>query len=348
MKHPTDAGTPSHRMPQLRRAEKGFTLVELLVVIAIIGVLVALLLPAIQQAREAARRAQCQNNVKQQCLAVQNYHGSTNTLPPMRVVEHQQTWMQLILDHLEQGQAKNLWRRTAGCFYDQTYQCRTAVVDAYYCPSQQHEQRIIEVEPDNVHGHPRTDPATGRPWAGSISDYRAVAGSTLPIFDENNMPVTTFNNSTTHLVDGAMPSCKRDRIVPPNPPSDQRVIVSWKTQTSLKSIQDGTSNTLLCGEVGRGTSDTGHAFNGDHAPGVFIGATNPFCQRCATPGPPPGFIVPIAQQFDYGDGGFGSTHPSVVIFGMCDGSVRPISVDVDLKTMDYLASRADGNVVQLP
>jgi len=86
------------------RSRRAFTLVELLVVIAIIGILVALLLPAIQAAREAARRSQCMNNLKQIGLATHGFHDSRKALPPFRVMDHQQTWLVLILPYLEETQ----------------------------------------------------------------------------------------------------------------------------------------------------------------------------------------------------------------------------------------------------
>jgi prepilin-type N-terminal cleavage/methylation domain-containing protein len=321
-----------------RSAPRGFTLVELLVVIAIIGVLVALLLPAIQAAREAARRAQCQNLLHQIGVAVQNYHDSKNELPPMRVIDHQPTWLALILDHIEQSGIRRMWDFKKGCFYDQTYEMRTANVDSYYCPSQLHEARYAEMLPDAVHAHNPVDPVTHRPWAGSISDYRAVAGSTCTVYNESGAAITGWDDSNSYLVDGPIPACRRSNIRSTD--SARRYLTGWKAETTLKNIIDGTSQTLLAGEVGRGTSESSHAFNGDTAPGVFIGNKNPFCQRCELPGVPPGVTPTGADMLNYGDGGFGGAHKGVVMFVMCDSSVKSLSRDVDPSVLDRMATRA--------
>jgi hypothetical protein len=111
------------------------------------------------------------------------------------------------------------------------------------------------------------------------------------------------------------------------PPSNKSVL-HFKARTALKNITDGTSKTALGGEVGRRISETGHAFNGDHFPGEWMGGDNPFCQRCTQ------------SQAEDGDFGFGGGHPGIVMFVMCDGSVQPISRDINVDVLDRMATRA--------
>src|SRR6516164_6110664 len=91
-----------------------FTLIELLVVIAIIGILIALLLPAVQKIREAAARIQCANNLHQIGLAVHNYHDSSNALPPVRIwgSDGWASFFVLIMPYMEQDNIKNTWDLT--------------------------------------------------------------------------------------------------------------------------------------------------------------------------------------------------------------------------------------------
>ncbi|MGQ9575704.1 MAG: DUF1559 family PulG-like putative transporter, partial [Thermoguttaceae bacterium] len=101
-----------------KRAQSGFTLVELLVVIAIIGILVALLLPAVQAAREAARRSQCSSNLRQVCLALLQYEDRAKTFPPamlsvvgveapQQMTVHRPNWVIMALPFMEQEQLYN-------------------------------------------------------------------------------------------------------------------------------------------------------------------------------------------------------------------------------------------------
>src|SRR5262249_29647509 len=105
----------SGMLTAMRRPIPGFTLVELLVVIAIIGVLVALLLPAVQAARESARRIQCSNNLKQIGVALQNHHDAIKTFPPGQIhttssgEPYTTTWGIELLSYLEQSSLQGLW-----------------------------------------------------------------------------------------------------------------------------------------------------------------------------------------------------------------------------------------------
>jgi prepilin-type N-terminal cleavage/methylation domain-containing protein len=349
-------GTRQSRPPGARRLLRGFTLVELLVVIAIIGILVALLLPAIQAAREAARRTHCKNNLKQIGIAVHNFHDIRKELPPMRVWDGDRTWLALILPHLEEAQVASLWDPKLGCFYDQPLEMRTAVVSSYFCPSQHHDTRVIAqpADPQDGHSHPRTDiKVSGSGWQGSIADYRHVTGSTCVVqgFDVNGIHQRlgyqdVSGNAFQCLADGSIPQprSKPTRIGPSN-----RGVASWNALTSLKNITDGTSKTLLGGEVSRAEAERTHAFNGDHLAGLHVGEGPPgddraFCERCTQ------------TEAEGGQTGrFGGAHSGIVNFVMCDGSVQTISRDINLAVLDRMATRAgddpydiDGSAASCP
>jgi hypothetical protein len=148
-------------------------------------------------------------------------------------------------------------------------------------------------------------------------------------------------NAYAHLADGAIPQPNAAKaagqVIEGGPNS--RSVLNFKAQTSLKSIVDGTTNTLLCGEVGRATAEATHAFNGDHFPGVFIGeyplsnSGHDFCEKCDL------------TKADGGDNGFGSNHASTVHFVMCDGSVQSINKDINTIVLDNLATRAGGEII---
>lgn len=142
------------RLPLWRQPWRGFTLVELLVVIAIIGILVALLLPAVQASREAARRTQCQNNLKQLGLGMQLHHDNKSVFPPGHTGDnknganqdkgddYEHSWMTFILPYIEQQALFDMYRLDLrwnegpnGVFVTQG---RASNLDVQLCPSSEH------------------------------------------------------------------------------------------------------------------------------------------------------------------------------------------------------------------
>ena len=206
-----------------------------------------------------------------------------------------------------------------------------------YCPSQQHDSRILiqADDPKDGHSHARTDSspkAGGTGWQGSISDYRAVAGSTCVV--QGNDIDGNFKRIRYKDADSNPLTCLQRRPGASAPDqadsngSANRGVQSWTALTSLKSITDGTSKTLLGGEVSRRESERTHAFNGDYFPGYWVGEEEPFCQKCTL------------SKDEGGDAGFGGAHNGVVNFAMCDGSVQTISKDINLPVLDRMATRA--------
>jgi prepilin-type N-terminal cleavage/methylation domain-containing protein len=157
----------------LTNRRRGFSLVELLVVIAIIALLVGLLLPAVQHAREAAHRTSCLNNLKQITLAMHNYELSYQNLPPRCLGETGATWAVLILPFVEQKNLYNLWD-LSNSYYDQSDTARLSRVPIYFCPS----RRLPSMAGNSTFGDNRWlgGDSYGPQVSGALIDYAACLG----------------------------------------------------------------------------------------------------------------------------------------------------------------------------
>jgi prepilin-type N-terminal cleavage/methylation domain-containing protein len=326
------------------RTERGFTLVELLVVIAIIGMLVALLLPAVQNAREAARRSQCANHLKQIGLAIQGYHDARGALPPARVSgSGHATWAARILPYIEQAGVSDLWDFEKSYFL-QTDEARQAQIPIYLCPSRRSPPQL------SVNGDvPADDPAPTASFLihkpGAVSDYACAVHHNAITGFQAVPPSMNYIYASGALV-RAEPFSKpwdwTDRI------QDAR----WKHPVRLADILDGASNTLLAGEKhvrpdnfgkrtggpGNGGSTEFSGEDGDNA--IYNGDHYDTFSRVA--GPANTLARYPTEPYNTN---FGSYHPGVCQFVLCDGSVRALSVTTDGVNLGRLVQRKDGEAV---
>jgi prepilin-type N-terminal cleavage/methylation domain-containing protein/prepilin-type processing-associated H-X9-DG protein len=206
-----------------RRRQTGFTLIELLVVIAIIAILIALLVPAVQKVREAAARAQCDNNQKQILLAIHNYHDVVRTLPPGyryngTTDDSEATWIYFILPYIEQGalagQVSYTVLEQGGQGFGQSSTTsdviRSVPLTLFRCPS--------DPSPSNVNAGGQYDPK-GLGWARG--NYVANGGIGPMTWPANAQP-------PDHKVQG--------------------VFYLWSA-LRMTDITDGTSNTAFISEL---------------------------------------------------------------------------------------------------
>jgi prepilin-type N-terminal cleavage/methylation domain-containing protein len=355
--------------------QRGFTLVELLVVIAIIGILVALLLPAIQAAREAARRTQCTNNLKQLVLASHNFHDTYGALPP--IVSHTEgpTFFMHILPFIEQQALYDLYRGGATNPGGETTSVR------------QWDNKNYEIVRDALGQYPVDGipafhcPSYRRPDVRTNSSAKGPKGDYAVVFMRGSATDLNLNNQATedgwwghhnatsqgdiNKQKGAIKT--GNAVGQPNPggqPSgwDARRETAKFTQT-LTSITDGTTNTAMLGEKywSKGEWTRGCCGNSDVDGSVFNQCGNwreynvTRNMRFA--------LRPGNAEVKNGNGntwnnpthtgearntGFGSAHPGVCLFGLCDGSVRPLSLNIDIFTQWKLADANDGEVAELP
>ena len=346
------------------RPRNGFTLVELLVVIAIIGVLVALLLPAVQAAREAARRAQCVNNLKQIGIAFQNYHGARNELPYATTYSAGGTgeitgyaWPALIFPYIEQqnlksqlddirkrhldrpnGSARPFWNNSP--FASQLDPLLNQVITSFVCPS------------DPIAGDPmlneRANSGSGftpRPWNPTRVQgmwYLVSIGPTNP--DGCDFCPGQGNGDNVWCCRdcswgssgaGAWPFCTDAQA---KVGEASGMFARAKTAYRFKQVSDGLSNTVMAGE----TIPTHNAFNGVYNLN-FIGASH---------------SIPInIMESDNGfpanldwsrTSGFKSHHASGSHFVMGDASVQFLNENIDQFLWASIGTRAGDDISTLP
>jgi prepilin-type N-terminal cleavage/methylation domain-containing protein len=159
--------------PPARRRD-GFTIVELLVVTAVIALLMGLLLPAIQQVREAANRASCGNNLHQMAIAMHLYNNDKGYLPPRCVLDNGATWAVLILPYMEQENLFVHWDLSLS-YYDQSDLARQTFLKNYFCPS----RRSAEGSGSSISGDQQwlSGNNYGPLVPGALGDYAACLGA---------------------------------------------------------------------------------------------------------------------------------------------------------------------------
>ncbi len=346
----------------------GFTLVELLVVIAIIGILIGMLLPAVQQVREAARRSQCMNNLKQDALGALNYESAFGHFPtaggcsdayhdPAQAKKalfgfENAGWMYQILPYLEQNTTYDQ-RATTG-FIDPpvgALAVAEAQVPSFSCPSRA----------------PRV--ATYNLLTLSLNDYAGVLG---PYADANG-PVprhNTYTEQSNREEDGNFEATFKGIIVKgghaQTSGNGEASSIVKHERVDFGAIVDGSSNTILFMEksvnaqnysysrVGQFDDwwDTGYAHSADYSTMRMFS----FASNSAWFGNEDLALIPDNQQRSeqfsnlWKDGrshelGFGSAHPGTVVAAFGDGSVRSISNSANVATLVALGQRNDGLVV---
>jgi prepilin-type N-terminal cleavage/methylation domain-containing protein len=299
----------------------GFTLVELLVVLAIIGVLVSLLLPAVQAAREAARRLQCRNNLKQIGLALHHYHDIVQSFPPGWMARstpdvdagfgERWAWKVFILPQLEQTPLyDSLNVRDGGQPIPLADDPRSqTILSVFLCPSDPGEFTNISYPDPNGNFYPK-------------SNYPGVFGRGEAILDD---------------------------------PKSQNGIFGKNSRVRIADIRDGTSNTFAVGE--RDLRSRGQGLFGSlgdpfrHAavwiramprPGSIIGTTGMYGRSVTgvctdVPGSTRVLNGPSSRAF-------GSAHAGGAFFLLADGSVRFVGESIDLVTYGRLAHKSDGEI----
>ena len=308
----------------MRRKWPGFTLVELLVVIAIIGILIALLLPAVQAAREAARRSQCSNNLKQLGLGFHNYHDTLQSFPPgsLPVSGYVMGWAPRLFPYIEQGTRVEAMKQFAP---EPFVQCTPYRLDSapHFGSNDVWGPVPVLACPSSTLGDRSPDITfqTWDPQQGALH-YRGCAGPIEDVTNPSDSANFRWANTGT--------------IYP-------------HSVTRIRDILDGTSNTILLGET---SSSNGWASSlkggwGGIMPWTwgyyYYGSTS--TQKLMIDSKNIQFPINYRGSFAANSTPYTSEHPGGVHSLMCDGAVRFIAETIDLNLFKALGTRAEGEVI---
>ena len=350
----------------MHRRNRGFTLVELLVVIAIIGVLVALLLPAVQAARESARRMQCANNLRQLGLALMNHVDTYGFYPP----GGDQGWTRDTEQNYVEGGpvgANGSWSGGVGSWQNDHGSWYVKIL-----PFVEQQSLYDTLPPDNTFlrlvmwlgptGKPpviETFRCPSDDWERDLP-HANYAGSMGPTCHQGGCGATLFTTCVTQFWEGTTIDQGRPDSCGPGKPCELHGMFSRVAfiRTRLKQITDGTSGTIMVGE-----KRPAYEFHSNlvtrqaGATGWWSGSNNGYA-HCNS-------IIPINFPIDpeqrgcsprpeanYGNWntslGFSSHHPGGAHFVLADGSVHFISESIDEMTLNFLAHKSDGQPFDSP
>jgi prepilin-type N-terminal cleavage/methylation domain-containing protein/prepilin-type processing-associated H-X9-DG protein len=310
---------------------RGFTLVELLVVISIIGVLVGLLLPAVQSARESGRRTQCSNNLRQLGLSCLGYSEATGALPPSRIYDHSVSWAVLILPYCDQVPLFSQWDIAYPYYDTRNAKARMLPASPHFCPSRNTPQISTSGDvPDSG----------GSQTSGARSDYAGCGGDYQwpnRIWTDGYGTDAVSNQPVPMRANGTMITSSYPYTYPVPAP----LTTSWHGRVT--KIPDGASCTFLIGEKHLNPNGRDQGYGS-----IYNGDNEWNWDRNAGPGLP---IAPSDDNDTFSSAPplcFGGPHPGACMFVMADGHVVPISNAIDTDTLHRLASRNDGQVVTVP
>lgn len=359
------------------RRARAFTLVELLVVIAIIATLIGLLLPAVQTARESARRMSCQNNLKSVALATLGFHDARKGFPMAAEFEVGTAWSSLILPYMEQnnifevmtfqedadgnyqwafgvpgitGQAA-LSNRAYNKFYKNIYACEQAI-STFRCPSSQFPANAADISGDNWIVQQR-----------AMSNYLGCVSGTLTADRRRQTATTPWGGTAATEVISDLDGIMVNRI------PHQRIRYNGQsfgsTGSKIHGVKDGTSNTILLGEAEpdlavmpemgiineNNAANSGRkdhwAFGGDDLDTNNQGDMSEFLGSTGVPMNAPK-VAPGSAAFAAYELSFGSRHPGGANFAYADGSVRSLQDSIDPAAYSALGSRNLGDQNQAP